>query len=144
MRGLYRLAVMSFVAIFAWNAGTYASAAEPTTLHFGVDTRNNINGLALALADREGFFGREGLALVQTQFLATRDRDRNRDSLLAALKKGDVNFTRVQTPFLLGDEGRRAGIAAIAGVVENPVYILVAKPSIKTFADLKGQRRTHG
>jgi ABC-type nitrate/sulfonate/bicarbonate transport system substrate-binding protein len=142
MRGLYRLAAASFAAIFAWDAGPNASAAEPTTVQFGVDTRNNINGLTLAIADREGFFAREGLTLEQTQFLATRDRDRNRASLLAALKKGDVNFTRVQTPFLLGDEGRRAGIVAIAGVVENPVYFLVAKPSIETFADLKGKSVT--
>jgi ABC-type nitrate/sulfonate/bicarbonate transport system substrate-binding protein len=142
MHALCRIAVMGFVATIAWGSGASASAAQLTALHFGVDTQRNINGLALAVADREGFFAREGLALEQTQFLATRDRDRNRASLLAALKKGDVNFTRVQTPFLLDEKAERAGIVAIAGVVDNPVYFLVAKPAIKSFADLKGKSLT--
>src|SRR5579864_7608589 len=91
-------AAMAAVTVSTINS---VSAAEMTALKFGVDTEHNINGLALAVADREGFLAREGLKLQQKPFLATKDRDRDRDALLAALKKDDVNFTRVQTPFLI-------------------------------------------
>jgi ABC-type nitrate/sulfonate/bicarbonate transport system substrate-binding protein len=137
-RIFYRSAVAAVVAVTVLGLGNSA-AAEPTTLKFGVDTEHNINGLALAVAEREGFLAREGLKLQQTPFLATKDRDRNRTALIAALKKGDVNFTRVQTPFLIEGAVKRTGVVGIAGVVDNPVYFLVAGPKIKSFAELKGR-----
>ena len=140
MRGLiYRLAAAAIAALGASNLSNSAAAAEVTALKFGVDTEHNINGLALAVADREGFLAHEGLKLQQTPFLATKDRDANRDALLAALKKGDVNFTRVQTPFLIEGAVKKTGLVGISGVVDNPVYFLVASPKISSFADLKGK-----
>lgn len=136
---LYRLVVAAIAAVVASNAENTAFGAQATILRFGIDTEHNINGLALAVADREGFLAREGLKLQQTEFLATKDRDRNRNALLAALKKGDVNFTRVQTPFLVEATVNKTGIAGISGVVDNPVYFLVASPKIKSFADLRGK-----
>lgn len=139
---LSRFAAAGIVTVFTCCMHVGAFAAQLTTLHFGVDTEYNINGLALAVADREGFLAREGLSLQQTPFLATRDRDRNRDQLMAALKKGDINFTRVQTPFLVDETSRGTGMIAIAGVVDNPVYFLVANPKIRNFAELKGKSVT--
>lgn len=140
MRGIFcRLAATAIAAVTVSGLKNSASAAELTTLRFGVDTEHNINGLALAVADREGFLAREGLKLQQTPFLATKDRDQNRTALMAALKKGDVNFTRVQTPFLIEGAVNKTGIAGISAVVDNPVYFLVASPKIKSFADLKGR-----
>lgn len=140
MRGtFYGLAAAAMVTVITSGSESGASAAELTTLKFGVDTEHNINGLALAVADREGLLAREGLKLQQTEFLATKDRDANRDALLAALKKGDINFTRVQTPFLIEGAVKKTGIVGISGVVDNPVYFLVASPKIKSFADLKGK-----
>ncbi|HEX5282071.1 MAG TPA: ABC transporter substrate-binding protein [Micropepsaceae bacterium] len=140
MRRIFsRLAAAAMVAATVSGPGNSAVAAEPTTLRFGLDTEHNINGLTLAVADQEGFLAREGLKLQQTEFLATKDRDRNRDALLAALKKGDINFTRVQTPFLIEGAAKKTGIVGISGVVDNPVYFLVAGPNIKNFADLKAK-----
>lgn len=140
MRGmLCRLAVLAVMALAISAPEKNASAAELTALKFGVDTEHNINGLALAVADREGFLAREGLKLQVTPFLATKDRDRNRTALMASLKKGDVNFTRVQTPFLVEGTVNKTGMVGISGVVDNPVYFLVASPKIKSFADLKGK-----
>lgn len=140
MRGMiYRLAAAAIAAVALSTVENNASATELTTLKFGVDTEHNINGLALAVADREGFLAREGLKLRQTPFLATKDRDANRDALLAALTRGDINFTRVQTPFLIEGAVKKTGIIGISGVVDNPVYFLVASPAVKSFADLKGK-----
>lgn len=140
LRGmLYRLAVAAIAAVTVSGPGSRAAATELTMLRFGVDTEHNINGLALAVADREGFLAREGLKLQQTPFLATKDRDANRDALLGALQKGDINFTRVQTPFLIEGAIKKTGLVGISGVVDNPVYFLVASPKIKSFADLKGK-----
>ena len=136
---LCRLAAMAVIAVAACGPGNRVAAADLTALKFGVDTEHNINGLALAVADREGFLARHGLKLEQAPFLATKDRDLNRDALLAALKKGDINFTRVQTPFLIEGAVQKTGIVGISGVVDNPVYFLVASPKIKSFADLKGK-----
>ncbi len=137
-----RLAAAAIAVAAVSSVGQSASAAELTTLKFGVDTEHNINGLALAVADREGFLAHEGLKLQQTPFLATRDRDRDRTALMAALKKGDVNFTRVQTPFLIEGAVNKTGIVGISGVVDNPVYFLVASPKIKSFAELRGKTVT--
>ena len=136
---LYRLAAAAIVAVTTSGFENGALAAQLTPLRFGVDTEHNINGLVLAVADREGFLAREGLTLQQTEFLATKDRDQNRTALMAALKKGDVNFTRVQTPFLIEGAVKQTGIVGISGVVDNPVYFLVAAPRIKNFADLEGK-----
>ena len=141
-RNFYRLIAAAIAAVTVSNIKNSAAATELTTLKFGVDTERNINGLALAVTDREGFLAREGLKLQQTEFLATKDRDANRDALLAALKKGDINITRVQTPFLVEGAVKKTGLVGISGVVDNPVYFLVASPKIKSFADLRGKTIT--
>jgi ABC-type nitrate/sulfonate/bicarbonate transport system substrate-binding protein len=136
----FRILAGSLAALIAALFAVRALAAEPIILHFGVDTEHNINALALIVADREGFLARYGLKLEQTRFLATGDRPRDRNSLLASLKDGTVNITRVQTPYLFDQVEAGANIAAIAGVVNNPVYFLMVDPKIRTFADLAGKR----
>ena len=61
------------------------------------------------------------------------------NNMMAALDKGTVEITRTATPYLIqavlkGSEG-----IAIAGETLTPIYSLIAKPEIKTFADLKGK-----
>jgi ABC-type nitrate/sulfonate/bicarbonate transport system substrate-binding protein len=60
-------------------------------------------------------------------------------NMMVALDKGSVDITRTATPYLIqavlkGSEG-----VAIAGETATPIYSLIVRPEIKTFADLKGK-----
>lgn len=113
------------------------AAAQPVTLRYGVDTDRNLNALAQVVAEREGFFAREGITLELVHFMATGDRPSDRSAMMAARARFDM--TRVQTTLLI-EEGLKGGdFVAVAGVVNNPAYFLVARPEIKSFADLKGK-----
>ena len=119
-----------------------ALAQTPVTLRYAVDTERNINELSQHLAERQGFFAREGLKLELHRFVATRNREADRTALLASQDKFDM--ARMQLSELVEPEGRFKGLnyVAVEAVVNNPVYFLVARPEIKSFADLKGKTLT--
>jgi ABC-type nitrate/sulfonate/bicarbonate transport system substrate-binding protein len=54
------------------------------------------------------------------------------------------DMARMQLSVLMEPEGRFKGMnyVAVAAVVNNPAYFMVARPDIKTFADLKGKTLT--
>ncbi len=60
-------------------------------------------------------------------------------NMVAALNKGVVDITRTATPYLIQDVLKGSEAVAIAGETLTPIYSLIAKPEIKTFADLKGK-----
>ena len=125
------------VALIGWLAGVGAVAAEPVVLRYGVDTDRNLNALAQVVAEREGFFAREGIKLELVHFATTGDRPNDRAAMMGARDKFDM--TRVQTTLLIEEGLKGSDFVAIAGVVNNPAYFLVARPEVKTFADLKGK-----
>jgi ABC-type nitrate/sulfonate/bicarbonate transport system substrate-binding protein len=91
-----------------------------------------IFSLPVSVADREGFYRPEGL-----NFRVVVPIPGGADKMIDALHDDTCDITHVATPFLI-----RAGLAgsdAVAIVAEfnNPIYSLVAKPEIKSFADLK-------
>jgi ABC-type nitrate/sulfonate/bicarbonate transport system substrate-binding protein len=114
-----------------------AATAQPAVLRYGVDTERNLNALAQVVAEREGFFAREGIKLELVHFAATGDRPNDRAAMMAARDKFDM--TRVQSSLLIEEGVKGSNFVAIAGVVNNPAYFLVVRPEIKTFADLKGK-----
>ena len=61
------------------------------------------------------------------------------EQLVAALHNGSADIAHVATAFLI--QSALAGSDAVAIVAEfnNPVYSLIAKPEIRTYADLKGK-----
>jgi len=91
----------------------------------------NLNYLSIYVADAKGFFGDEGLeneTVVISGPLAT-----------AALLSGDVDFSGG------GGSGMRAALkgAPVKGIffqTEKVTFYLIADPSIKTAADLKGKK----
>jgi ABC-type nitrate/sulfonate/bicarbonate transport system substrate-binding protein len=60
--------------------------------------------------------------------------------MIAALHAGWVDLTHVATPFLIRAAMAGSDAVAIDTEFENPLYSLVARPELKTFADLKGKR----
>jgi ABC-type nitrate/sulfonate/bicarbonate transport system substrate-binding protein len=131
---------LSAVAVAALVATLFQSGdvvAQSSVIRYGVDTDRNINALAQVVAEREGFFAREGVKLEPVRFLSTGDRPSDRDAMMASRSKFDM--TRVQTTLLIEEGLKGSNFVAIAGVVNNPAYFMVARPEIKTFADLKGR-----
>jgi ABC-type nitrate/sulfonate/bicarbonate transport system substrate-binding protein len=109
--------------------------SQTVTLRYGQipSTIKTVSALQFYVAQRKGFFGREGINL---EMLSIEGGAAN---MMVALDKGSVDVTRTATPYLIqavlkGSEG-----VAIAGETATPIYSLIVKPEIKTFADLKGK-----
>jgi len=59
--------------------------------------------------------------------------------MVAALDRGEVDVTQTATPYLIQAVLKGSPAAAIAGTTANPIYSLIAKPDIQSFAELKGR-----
>jgi ABC-type nitrate/sulfonate/bicarbonate transport system substrate-binding protein len=111
------------------------AVAQTTTLRYGQipSTIKTVSALQFYIGQRKGFFAREGINLEMRLI------EGGAANMIAALDKGTVDITRTATPYLIqavlkGSEG-----IAFAGETATPIYSLIAKPEIKTFADLKGK-----
>ena len=94
----------------------------------------SIFSLPVSVAQREGFFGREGL-----DFRVVVPIPGGSDKMIDALHDDSADVTHVATPFLIRAALNGSDAVAIAAEFTNPIYSLVAKPEIKSFADLKGK-----
>src|SRR6202034_489242 len=109
--------------------------AEPATLRFGQipSTVHAVSSLYLYVAEKQGFFARENVAVDTVQIPG------GTGNMVAALDRGEVDVTQTATPYLIQAVLNGSQAVAIAGEVGNPVYSLIAKPQIRRFADLKGK-----
>jgi ABC-type nitrate/sulfonate/bicarbonate transport system substrate-binding protein len=124
--------------------GTTGSAAAADTIRYGIDDEQNINRLAQVIAEREGFFAREGVEVRIVPFTVSfrAAPGANPITIREAMAKGDIDMARQQFPLLINDvmAGRKVvGVSVASG---NPLYFLVVRPEIKSFADLKGKTLT--
>ena len=110
-------------------------AAQPITLRYGQipSTVKTISALQFAIAQRKGFFSREGINLEMLLI------EGGADNMMVALNESKVDITRTATPYLIQSVLKGSDGVAIAGETLTPIYSLIAKPEIKTFADLKGK-----
>ena len=115
-----------------------ACAASPPalTLRYGqaYSSMRSIFSLPISVAEREGFFRREGLNVRVIVPVPG-----GGDKMIAALHDDTVDITHVATSFLIQSALAGSDAVAIAAEFNNPVYSLVAKPDIKSFADLRGK-----
>jgi ABC-type nitrate/sulfonate/bicarbonate transport system substrate-binding protein len=109
--------------------------AQNATLRFGQipSTVHGVTSLYLFIAEKQGLFARENIALDVKQIAG------GTGNMVAALDRGEVDVTQTATPYLIQAALNGSDAVAIAGEVANPVYSLVAKPQIGNFADLKGK-----
>jgi ABC-type nitrate/sulfonate/bicarbonate transport system substrate-binding protein len=124
-------------ALAALGSSPLADAAQMLNLRYGqaYSAAHSIFSLPISVAEREGFFRSEGLN-VQVVIPIPGGSDK----MIAALHEGWVDLTHVATPFLIRAAMAGSDAVAIDTEFENPLYSLVAKPDLKTFADLKGKR----
>ena len=59
--------------------------------------------------------------------------------MIDALHDDTCDVTHVATPFLVRAALAGSDAVAVAAEFNNPIYSLVARPEIKSFADLKGK-----
>lgn len=126
------LAVLSAFACIGFVA---PAAADTVTLRLGQvpSTVRSVNALPFAVAERRGFFAREGIKLQLVPI------DGGTDKMVAALDRGDVEITHSATPYFIQAVLAGSNAVAVAAETANPIYSLMVKPEIKSFADLKGK-----
>ena len=61
------------------------------------------------------------------------------DRIVAALDKGEIDAGKNATPYLIQAALKGSDAVAIVAQTANPVYSLIVRPEIKSFADLKGK-----
>jgi ABC-type nitrate/sulfonate/bicarbonate transport system substrate-binding protein len=136
MRHYSKLAMS--VGLVALLCGSLASVAPAQTLSLrygqAYSAARSIFSLPVAVAEREGLFAREGLDLKVLLPIPG-----GADNMIAALHNDGVDVTHVATPFLIRAALAGSDAVAIAAEFNNPIYSLIAKPEIASFADLKGK-----
>lgn len=96
-------------------------------------TIKTVSALQFYIAQRKGIFQREGINL---EILPIEGGAAN---MVVALTQGTVDITRTATPYLIQDVLKGSDNVAILGETATPIYSLIVKPQIKSFADLKGK-----
>jgi ABC-type nitrate/sulfonate/bicarbonate transport system substrate-binding protein len=113
-----------------------ATSAQTIPLRYGqaYSAARSIFSLPVAVGDREGFFRRQGL-----DFKVVIPIPGGSDKMIDALHDDTVDVTHVASAFLIRAALKGSDAVAIAAEFSNPIYSLIAKPEIKSFADLKGK-----
>jgi len=94
---------------------------------------SGLSSLPFNVAQRKGFFPRQGLNLVMVPIPGGTDR------IVAALDNGAIDVGKNATPYMIQAVLKGSDAVAIVSQTTNPVYSLVVRPEIKSFADLKGK-----
>jgi ABC-type nitrate/sulfonate/bicarbonate transport system substrate-binding protein len=125
----------AIIAVLLCLCGCQSAAGQLVPVRYGqaYSALQSIFALPIFVAEREGYFVREGLDFSMLPVPGGGQK------LIAALHDGTADIGHVATPFLI--QAALAGSDAVAVVAEfnNPVYSLVAKPENRTYADLKGK-----
>ena len=118
------------------SANSQLVAAQTLTLRYAqaYSAIRSIFSLPVSVAERAGFFRRE-----QLDFRLVVPLPGGSDKMIDALNDGSADLTHIATPFLIRAVLAGSDAVAIAAEFNNPIYSLVAKSEIKSFADLKGK-----
>src|ERR1700722_17067993 len=100
----YRSALIAFLGMAGFSLASAGMAAPQPAYspRYAVDTERNINALAQTVAERQGFFAREGINLQPVRFVATGDRPSDRSALVASRDSFDMG--RMQLSVLMEAE----------------------------------------
>src|SRR5215831_7815788 len=130
-----RLAAVAALAALITANSAGSAAAQTVTLRYGqaFSALRSIFALPLLVAEREKFFAREGLNFEVVPITGGGEK------LIEALHDDTADMTHVATAFMIQAAMKGSDAVAIAAELNNPIYSLIAKPEIKTYADLKGK-----
>jgi ABC-type nitrate/sulfonate/bicarbonate transport system substrate-binding protein len=124
-----------FIVLVALVGACCSVRCETATLRFGQipSTARAVSSLYLYVAQKQGFFTRENVAVDVVQIPG------GTGNMVAALDRGEVDVTQTATPYLIQAVQNGSPAVAIAGTAANPIYSLIAKAGIQDFADLNGK-----
>jgi ABC-type nitrate/sulfonate/bicarbonate transport system substrate-binding protein len=127
--------ILSVAALLCAGLPGAARSDELITLRYGQNAAGaaGLSSLPLTVAQRKNFFPREKINLVVVPIAGGTDR------IVAALDKGEIDAGKNATPYLIHAVLKGSDAVAIMSQTSNPIYSLIGRPDIKTFADLKGQ-----
>jgi ABC-type nitrate/sulfonate/bicarbonate transport system substrate-binding protein len=128
--------ILSLATALVWVSFIKAGhAAELITLRYGQNAASagSLSSLPLTVAEHKGFFVREGLNLDVVPIPGGTDR------IVASLDKGEIDAGKNATPYLIQAALKGSDVVAIVAQTTNPVYSLIVRPEIKSFADLNGK-----
>ena len=127
------IAVVAMVIFPAWIGQVQAQTTM--TLRYGQipSTVKSVSALHFNIAQRKGLFIREGINIEMISI------DGGAANMMMALDRGAVDITRTASFFLIQAALKGSEGVAVAGETATPIYSLIVKPEIKTFADLKGK-----
>lgn len=134
-RGFWILLAQSCLAA-AWLNRDPEAAAQAIPLRYAqaYSAMRSIFSLPISIADRQGFFRREGL-----DFRVVVPLPGGADRMLDSLHDDTADVTHIATAFLIRAALNGSDAVAIAAEFNNPIYSLIARPEIKTVGDLKGR-----
>lgn len=126
------IAVLAAVLTILWGGRTQA---EPLRIRYAqaYSALQSVFALPILVAERQGYFVQEGLAFSMLPVAG------GGEALVRALHDGTADLAHVATPFLIQAALKGSDAVAINAEFNNPIYTLVAKPEIKSYADLKGK-----
>lgn len=126
--------LLSALAAAIWLS--HAASAQILNIRYGQDysAAHSIYSLPISVAQRAGLFQREGLNVEVIVPVPG-----GSDKMITALNDNWIDVTHIATPFLIRAAMAGSDAVAIDAEFENPLYSLIAKPQIKTFADLRGK-----
>jgi ABC-type nitrate/sulfonate/bicarbonate transport system substrate-binding protein len=124
--------LIAALALVGWSR---AAPAQTLTLRYGqaYSALRSIFALPVMVAEREGYFAKEGLNFETVPIPGGGEK------LIEALHDGMADVSHVATPFLIQAALKGSDAVAVVTEFSNPIYSLVAKPQIKSYADLRGK-----
>jgi len=119
-----RRRVIIIAALFWTNFSNCAYSTELITLRYGQNAASagSLSSLPLTVAERKGFFVREGINLEVVPIPGGTDR------IVAALDKGEIDTGKNATPYLIQAVLKGSDAVAIVAQTATPVYSLIARP----------------
>src|SRR5690242_18427499 len=129
------LAAAAVCTAVVLSAASPASAQDPITLRYGQNAAGTggLSSLPLNVAMRKDYFRRAGINLVMVPIPGGTDR------IVAALDKGEIDAGKNATPYMVQAALKGSDAVAFISQTTNPVYSLIVRPEIKSYADLKGK-----
>jgi len=114
--------------------GSTTSAPAQDKLRYGQISGSvkSVSSLALYTAQRKGFLAKQKIDLEVVLLPGVHH-------MIEQLDKDAVDISYTATPYLIEAVLKGSGAAAIVGGAANTIYSLIAKPQIKSFAELKGK-----
>lgn len=125
-------AALGLALASACDAEESGHAPVALRLGFNANSARNMAEIPNVVAQRKGFFAREGLAVTMLPLMGT-------THMVAALDNGDVDATGTASPYMIQAVLKGSDAAAVIGGVANTIYSLIAKPEIGEIAELRGR-----